>query len=380
MTHTGVISMWTYEDIERDWLAGARIAMSAADVVAAFETCERLLGREWIDRRFPSQAKGTGPTLGVTTMGEALATLQDVTGNERLLDKLRSDDLSAIAELRAIHLLRSQGNTRIELEPLIKTKDGERRPDFRIRQEAEPWVYVEVTQPDISDAQAHVDALLSDMVEQIASVEKPFSLEVFLRREPNQQEAASVISASLAACLSGVQEAGATQMLPDELGWLTLNQHSVGHFEVRDQGDEPLPTVSSMKALVGPGGPNRQVAIRMAYADERAERFLTSEARQLPTDAPGLVMVDMQKIPGGVQSWQPLVRRRFQPKMHTRVGSVCLFFSGSFATQEGQKILTIAKLLANPHARIPLPPWIGTTVVAVSEQFRSRMAGVTATS
>jgi len=30
---------WTYEEIEREWLGGSRIAVSADEVVAAFERC-----------------------------------------------------------------------------------------------------------------------------------------------------------------------------------------------------------------------------------------------------------------------------------------------------------------------------------------------------
>ena len=37
---------WTYEEIEREWLGGSRIAVPADEVVAAFERCERDLGRE----------------------------------------------------------------------------------------------------------------------------------------------------------------------------------------------------------------------------------------------------------------------------------------------------------------------------------------------
>ena len=42
---------WTIEEIEKDWLAGGRIAVSPEDVVATFERCERVLGRDWIYAR-----------------------------------------------------------------------------------------------------------------------------------------------------------------------------------------------------------------------------------------------------------------------------------------------------------------------------------------
>jgi hypothetical protein len=88
--------IWTYEEIERDWLAGNRIAVDPPDVVAAFDRCERMLGRDWIDRAHggniegASKVTGTAPTLGVVSMGLNLASLDEVAGSQQVVDKIRS--------------------------------------------------------------------------------------------------------------------------------------------------------------------------------------------------------------------------------------------------------------------------------------------------
>src|SRR6266699_1114696 len=101
----GASMSWTYEEIERSWLVGSRIAVGPPEVVAAFNRCERVMGRDWIDRAH-ANAPGTGPTLTVVALGQQLASLEDIANSQQLIDKLRSGDNSAVAELRAIHLLR----------------------------------------------------------------------------------------------------------------------------------------------------------------------------------------------------------------------------------------------------------------------------------
>jgi hypothetical protein len=61
--------------------------------------------------------------------------------------------------------------------------------------------------------------------------------------------------------------------------------------------------------------------VRMPFADQRADDFLRKEARQLPNDAPSLIMVEMSRAPGGFRSWEPILEGRFQPTVHTRVGA-----------------------------------------------------------
>jgi hypothetical protein len=248
--------------------------------------------------------------------------------------------------------------------------DGNRKCDFRIQRDTEPWVYVEVTAPDTSDAQAHVQMLLQSICDKVSSIKKPFALEVFFRREPSDDELGTVLTAALGFC-SAEHPVGTVikEEMPSGMGLLILNQQPAGHVVIDDHGEENVPRLGMARAIIGPGEPNRHVSVRMPYADQRAERFLTSEARQLPVDAPGLIMVEMARAPGGFHSWGPAVRRRFQPAIHTRVGGVCLFSSGLVPTDRGEASLFQTKLIANRHAKIPLPAWIKTTVEAAGEKF-----------
>jgi hypothetical protein len=147
------------------------------------------------------------------------------------------------------------------------------------------------------------------------------------------------------------------------LAILTLNASPPGVVVPLDHPGEPnVPRLGVAKALFGPDEPHRHISVRMAYADDRAEDFLRKEARQLPTNEPGLIMVELSRAPGGIVSWEPVLKRRFQPTIHTRVSAVCLFTSGHELTPDGEAWIPEAKVIANAHAKYPLPAWIGTAL------------------
>jgi hypothetical protein len=367
---------WTYEKIQDDWLGGSKIAIDPHDVVVAFDRCEHVLGREWIDAVHNGRVqgaigpiKGSAPTLRVASMGMRLAQLDDVAGSECLIDKLRNWDASANAELSAIYVLRRGNKTSVELEPTIA--ESNRKCDFRIRLDGEPWVYVEVTRPDTSDAQSRAEMILRSVCDQVISIKNPFALELFFRREPSDDEISEVIAAALRfCCVEHATAATIQEEMPNRAGLFVLNQQPVGQVVIHDHGEANVPRIGMARVVAGSGEPNRHVAVRMPYADQRAERFLTSEARQLPRHGPGLIMADMAMAPGGFRSWEPVIRRRFQPALHTRVGGVCLFSCGLVPTEEGEASLFETKLIVNEYTTTVVPAWICATIEARSREFQ----------
>jgi len=67
--------------------------------------------------------------------------------------------------------------------------------------------------------------------------------------------------------------------------------------------------------------------------------------------------------------WIPLIQRRFQPQIHTRVSGVCLFEGGMVPVANRYNWLVQAKLITNCHAKAPLPDWIRAAVESARESF-----------
>jgi hypothetical protein len=168
-------------------------------------------------------------------------------------------------------------------------------------------------------------------------------IESFLRREPSESEINSIADLVPAFCES---ETDQSKDLAG-LAILSLNTSPPGQIVPLDHPGEPnVPRLGCAKAMYGSEEPHRHISVRMAYADDRAEEFLRKEAKQLPKDWPGLIMVQMAGAPGGIVSWDPIIKRRFQPTIHTRVSAVCLFHSDHELTGDGEA--WIAKSSAHP--------------------------------
>ncbi len=81
-------------------------------------------------------------------------------------------------------------------------------------------------------------------------------------------------------------------------------------------------------------------------------------------------MAGVGRATGAMKTWEPLLQRRFQPAMHTRVGGVCLWQGGLFTTPKGEDQLFETKLIVNPHARLLLPGWIGNVLAEIGDEFK----------
>jgi hypothetical protein len=151
--------------------------------------------------------------------------------------------------------------------------------------------------------------------------------------------------------LTGVQ----TVELASDLGTLYLNQFQPGQVFLDDHGEAPVPRTGLGHAVIEDGETTRSVAVRVAFSDDRADEFLRKEARQLPKEAPGVVMIDVAEASGGMRTWRPILEKRLQPNIHTRVSGICLFRTVLYPTDEGESWRIETKLLINPNAPMTLP-------------------------
>ncbi len=96
---------WTIAQIETEW----NVSIEYPEItLEAFERVERVLGLEWIGKiRNRSGFMNTGPApfLQVVSMGGRLQVLDSLADSKLLVNKLKRGDVSAVAELTAMHLL-----------------------------------------------------------------------------------------------------------------------------------------------------------------------------------------------------------------------------------------------------------------------------------
>lgn len=358
---------WSWEEIQRDWLGNGQVAVDPPQVVSAFDAVERVFGRPWIDaRRFRNGlvVSGSLPTLSVISMGKLLQSLEDSRGTATLIEKIRNGDRSALAEATAAFLCAAPG-AEIEFEEAVGVGDRDRKPDFRIRKDTDDWAYTEVTAPDPSESHERARTILDQLMELLPALPEDTTVDVFFRIEPSDSELAAVSSE-----IRGAVNDRASRDLPG-VAVIAVNESVPGQIVPRDYGENPpRPRVGAARAEAIGNRSTKHISVRIPVTDERAESFIRKEARQLPTTAPGLIMIDMYAALGGVKAWEPLIRRRLQPNQHTRVGAVCLFFSTYQWTEGGENWVPETVIIENPFARLPLPEWL----IARLASFRPQAA------
>jgi len=355
---------WSVARIEKEILHSGldTLAFPPETIVSAVERVESVLGTQWLASA--TAAKGIAPAMNVIAMGLRLPVLEGIPQSQALVRRLRQNEQSAAAELTAIYLFRSRDHSlTFELQPDV----GSRKADFRVRRGSEPWTTVEVTQPSTSREKKKIHKMLVAFVSTLAAVEGQFSLQVILHREPTAQEISVLHERLPAFCrASGPQQI----RLAHELGYLSLNQVEVGQLRVApDLANKPKVGVSMFTAGGQNGGPRSQVTVQMPFTDERGGAILDYEAKQLPKEGPGLIMISVGNSPGNFDAWASCILPRFQHEIHTRVSGVCLFAECVLQTTAGYDYLVDPRLLVNPHAKRPLPDWIGLLLASAGQEF-----------
>jgi hypothetical protein len=372
------IMAWTWKQIEQDWLAGGRVATKPSAVVEAFERVEAVLGRDWIEQSrvhplvvpkgSPPQTtvvRGSDPVLTVVQMGGLLASLEGIPAVDTLMKKLRRGERAAMAEATAIHLLRQHpSDSVVELEPTVPVAGrSDRKGDFRVRRNGDPWTYVEVSATDRNATEREVLRLLERLGEPVHSMSGSFALELFFRSLPGEDEVEAILGR--VRDLDGRADSFSEE-LPEGLGTFVYDPTGDPTDVSPRVLNEPYRPGLGRAAVVHREGEVRSISVRLPYADNRGRKKLGKESLQLPRNDPGLVMIDTAGAPGSRQSWEPAIRGDLHN--HTRVSAVCLFRWASMPQNDLAEVVSVTgRLIVNPSARRTLPSWITERLSALAE-------------
>jgi hypothetical protein len=373
---------WIRDEIEQEWFGGSRLNWDGNEVERAFNIATKIRGLKWVlGNQFNTSALAHLPGIGrlggyaqflrVYWFGIRVASILGASGAEKLIERLITEDSDASEEASAIHLLHAgQPDIEVDIEPSVEVGTRSRNPDFRIRMRQQPWVYVEVTKLHSSNASVRVHELLARTADRVMAVEHPFLVEIILNREPTIEEQEVIVTEVGKAC----EAAGEGSVTVADIASIIVKSDDVRVVAPSPIADDNQPRMALSKAVRGPGSPNRQVIVRVPLADPRAEEILRQEARQLPKNECGLIMVNVNSQPTAFESWSKRVPQRFTPGQHTRVAAVMLFMHATWPTEQGLLWLPSVKLIPNPNAAVPVPSWITERVACIREKTR-RLTG-----
>jgi hypothetical protein len=358
---------YSLEVIQQVWLGNSPVTVALPRIIEGFNIAERHLGNDWVEdqRDRPGHAlSGAMAVLPVFSMGVRLLAVEQAAGFSRLLARLRLGDRAAISELAAAHLaVRGLNDVQVQFETPVQVGDRVKVPDFCLSKD-NCSVFVEVTAPDRSDAAKMAQVFLGKVLFRFENHPKPLSAHVLLLREPSDEDIDTIVS--VISRLS-VEINACFEEIP-EIAIVGTNHTPPGLIEVIDYGRDFGPLLCQASWTSENGIPTKSIAVRIPYSDTRAAQILKTEALQLPPDHPNLVIIDISSVPGALSTWEPLILRRLQPKINTRISTVCLVRWETLLKEIGFALVPEVRLVVNPHASKPLPLWLSAQLNCASNQ------------
>lgn len=348
-------------------MKGAPIDYSPNLIVDAFNSIVKYLGKEYLlrikGRSFPM-------ILRLIDLGLILKEIGPMDNPDKLLERLRKNDISAVAEARLIAHY-TKHNLPVVIEPKVTFDGKERNPDFSVKC-GNVWIYVEVTLPLPSNEQRKVENAISQVIDTANRVENQRKIRVFLYKLPTEKEIQRVKEISLN--LAGKEEQPCTYEVKG-IGTVVseiLNvekEHSEGRNLLLAASDLDIPSrfgeiyderpfFFSVRINIR-GPPIRNVGrthVYLPFTDVRAERIIHNEMAQLSPYEHNMIVLDISKIPAILRgsttlNWINLIQRRLQPNLNRRIGGV-LLIRPRFHTRS---VLVEKKLVRHPDPYKRLP-------------------------
>jgi len=308
--------------------------------VEAFKGFERLFGRSWLDKKFQGTQSAV-LVLYVVSLWEKWTLVKALEGSEGILKRWKAgiDEAGVSAEVRVLaHLVSMQA--KVHLFPQV----GNRFSDFRFQVDSQ-WIYGEVSRRGISKVRKRSTEILQRVATAAAAAigDKHGKVAVLRDLEDNDLE-------RLVSWLASFSNCEETQL--DDLAVF----HAGSMDSTIDQDKSLIQLVAKPRLFVTsfsrPDDDTLQKGSAcMCVSDQSAQEILETEAAQLSLDHPGVVILDISSVIGGCSEWYPLIQRRLQPDINTRISGVLLL---EIALGHDGPI-TRGSFLINPHARNPLP-------------------------
>jgi len=292
----------------------------------------------------------------VIDYGQILRKCSDLEGFQGVVQRLRTGDKGALAELKFADSLINAG-----YRPVLEPELNGRRLDAVVVEGAER-VFVEVISPELSQAMQRAEEGVAILAAALTACTPGLISDVHILADPNED----VIRQVLAFVLSGpIVQATVVHEIPG-IAFVALQPFDPrielikSHFI--DRGVPAIGIVSVNRK----GSLPSLAMVRLPIDDQRAARLMAAETHQLSRDETNILAIDVTNIPGGLSDWRPLIERRFQPNLNQRFSAVVLF------TRVNQlhkaNILRGYRVLPNPHAYRPVPDALLQAIAKLHQQ------------
>lgn len=332
-----------WEEIQKEWLLGAKVGYNPEEVVRAFDEVQTTLS---IDLS-PAKHSGRGLmfAIPIIELGILLEGLKEITNGKVLIQKIKenspflvssnkkystipvvkkTDSAAEYSHALAVARLATyyhRNGFEIEIEPKLLVNERSRIPDLRIKV-CEVWLYIEVVSPNYSlEVQAAYKSL--NRISALANTLKDdFLVEVYFCKSPSDSEILQIFQK----CKEMADHPIMEQFTFEGLATIFVSfksQEKLPHFTPAIEEKRPILVTIGFRMENKEGIPHSsRVVAKMPISDERAQSLLNHKSRQLSRSCPGMIVMDVSGVPGGFKRWTYLISKRLQDNLNRRITAV----------------------------------------------------------
>ena len=317
----------------------------------AFNGFTALFNKDWVAGYFQG-ARSPAFVRAILAMWDDWVPIRNLPRAEQLVERWRVgiNEGGVQPEVRVFARLVRTGGA-LELFP----EASGRVPDCRFRPRPDDeWVYLEVSQRGLSQVRQHAQGVLRRISEAGANAVAGMHGKVAILRMPTHNEVDRIVAWLKSGPRSGERLEDLAEFYLAEL------RSPIGPDDVINQrtGRPRL-----LAAHIASGNAKRGTA-SLGISDAGAQELLEAKAAQLPFNQPGVVVLDVSSVIGGHEEWVPLIQRRLQPRINTRISAVVLL-NTTLAAQGG--FITEGQILINPHSKSPITNEAGELLEQIVE-------------
>ncbi len=289
----------------------------------------------------------------VIETGFTLEACEGLVGFDPVLQRVRSTDRAALAELEFASALVRLGYTPVLGPPSL---GGELDVVVEVENKN---VYAEVICPELSDEMRDAFGTMTPFANELRDGNPGKNIDVYLLVEPDQR-----LKEAIADVVRAWNPGGAP-IVHEIPGAAFIRCEPFSQNLTAFEPVEQPPEVPNLVVVAFTFGPTNAVraTVKMPLNDERVERLVAAERHHFSRDERNVLVVDVSGVPGGLKGWPTLIRRRLQPTINRRFGGVILFEG----LPQGVDFVRRWRVLRNPYAYKPVPDSLLNRVAALDE-------------
>lgn len=344
-----------WEAFVAHWCLGTPPASEPEEVARAFDALQRL----WPDRLAALRTKGDRGVPVVAPAihdGSVLAACESLRGFPEVLARIVLPERSAFMEATVAAAL-----VRLGYQPLFGPELAGKRPDLAI-EVFDQTIYLEIVSVQRSELTQEAARTAQAIANRLAGQCHGESVELYLGPHWTDTDSERVIAAvaNASARAEPVDLNGDAHVIKE----LALQENDAPALTLRIPKPDDVRAASAC-VTDRTNGQWSTAIVRRAVSDERAATILSKELHHLNKAKANIVIVDASGVPGGIASWEPLLRRTLQPTRNTRVGAIVII-DQALAGQPLQTKLEWS-VLPNPYAACPVPPGLLASLQGLHE-------------